>query len=82
MAMTVPEAAKRTGKNPETIRRWIRSGRLRSRKIGTQHLIEEDDLRDATESESLPLPPGSEKTWTGDPMPDWVALVREVRESR
>lgn len=80
--LTVPEAARRTGMNPETIRRWIRSGRLRSEKIGTQHLIDERDLAEATESdESLPLPQAWSETWTGEPMPDWVAIVREVRNS-
>lgn len=82
MALTVPEAARRTGKNPETIRRWIRSGRLRSRKVGTQHIIDEADLDEATSSESLPLPKGWERTWTGEPMPDVVKLVRELRDSR
>ncbi len=81
--LTVPEAARRVGRNPETIRRWIRSGRLRSQKIGTQHLIEEDDLAQAIgRSGSLPLPKGWETTWTGEPMPDVVALVREVRDTR
>ena len=44
MALTVPEAARRASRNPETIRRWIREGKLRSRKVGTQHFIEERDL--------------------------------------
>jgi excisionase family DNA binding protein len=38
--ITVPEAARRAGRNPETIRRWIRSGRLRAQRIGTQHIID------------------------------------------
>lgn len=81
--LTVPEAARRTGRNPETIRRWIRSGRLRAHKAGTQHLIEEADLEEViAENGSLPLPRGWDQTWTGEPMPDWVALVRELRESR
>ena len=42
--MTVPEVAKRIGKHPETIRRWIRDGKLPATKIGTQHVIDEDDL--------------------------------------
>jgi len=42
--MTVPEAARRTGKHPETIRRWIREGKLPARKVGTQHLIADADL--------------------------------------
>lgn len=81
--LTVPQAARRTGKNPETIRRWIRSGRLRSSKVGTQHLIDEEDLEEVTgELTSVSLPTGWDKTWTGEPMPNWVALVREVRDSR
>lgn len=42
--LTVPEAAKRTRRHPETIRRWIREGKLRARKVGTQHVIDEPDL--------------------------------------
>jgi excisionase family DNA binding protein len=80
--LTVPEAARRTGRNPETIRRWIRSGKLRSVKVGTQHVIEEADLADMTEpAGSVPLPEPWRTTSTGEPMPDWVALVREIRAS-
>lgn len=81
--LTVPEAARRTGKNPETIRRWIRSGRLRSQRVGTRYLIDEHDLTEAARSkDSLPVPKEWRRTWTGEPMPDMVALVREVRDSR
>lgn len=80
--LTVPEAARRIGKNPETVRRWIRSGRLRSRKIGNQHFLEEDDVDDVVRgSDSLPLPKGWETTMNGEPMPDFVALVREIRDT-
>jgi excisionase family DNA binding protein len=51
--LTVPEAARRVNRDPETVRRWIRSGKLRARKIGTQHVIEEDDLLDVAESHML-----------------------------
>ena len=55
--LSVPEAARRTKRDPETIRRWIRSGRLKATKIGTQHMIDEGDLAAFTEAESvLPLP--------------------------
>lgn len=81
--LTPAEAARLLGRNPETIRRWIRSGRLRSQKVGTQHLIDEGDLAQAIDrSGSLPLPKGWETTWTGEPMPDVVALVRELRDGR
>ena len=45
--LTVPEAARRATRNPETIRRWIREGKLPSWRVGTQYLIDEDDLADA-----------------------------------
>lgn len=39
--LTVPEAARRIGRNPQTVRRWIRSGRLPADRLGTQHLVRE-----------------------------------------
>jgi excisionase family DNA binding protein len=80
--LTVPEAARRAGKDPETIRRWIRAGRLPSERVGTQHLIEERDL-DALTSDDEPLPRPRElrTTRSGHPMPDSVKLIREVRDS-
>jgi excisionase family DNA binding protein len=80
--LTVPEAAKRVGRNPETVRRWIRSGKLRARRIGTQHLIDEADLTQVLEGASLPLPPAWSRTWTGEPQPDWVRLVHRSRRGR
>ena len=80
--MTVPEAAKKVGRDPETVRRWIRTGKLRSQKVGTQHLIAENDLAPfEAEPEADRLPKEWRKTWTGEPMPDWVAIVRRSRES-
>lgn len=84
MTLTVPEAARRVGRNPETIRRWIREGKVPSRKVGTQHIIEERDLDAAAspDTEALPLPAAWRTTLTGEPMPDWVALVRQGRARR
>lgn len=80
--ITVPEAARRTGRNPETIRRWIRTGRLRSTKLGTQHFIDEHDLDDLLAPQgSLPLPEAWRSLPDGSPMPDVVALVREIRDT-
>lgn len=76
--ITVPEAARRAGRDPETIRRWIRSGRLRARKVGTQHVIEEADLASMLEeSEMLPLP--WQTTRFGRPMPNVVAAIARSR---
>jgi len=82
--VTVPEAAKRLHKNPETVRRWIREGKLRSIKVGTQHLIEEEDLDEYTgeEPKMLPAAPGYGTTFWGEPMPNVVAWVWESRRGR
>jgi excisionase family DNA binding protein len=77
--LTVPQAARRAGRDPETIRRWIRSGRLRAQKVGTQHIIEPDDLDALIGSDTLPVPDGWTRTATGEPMPDIVAAVRRTR---
>ena len=42
--LTVPDAARLARRNPETIRRWIREGRLAAHKVGTQHVIEAEAL--------------------------------------
>jgi excisionase family DNA binding protein len=78
--LTVPEAAKRVGKDPETVRRWIRAGKLRSTKIGTQHMIDEHDLLALEGDDDMaPLPPGWDRTSTGEPMPNWVRIIRRSR---
>jgi excisionase family DNA binding protein len=79
--LTVPEAAKRTGRNPETVRRWIREGKLRAHKIGTQHVIDEHDLDALEAPDMLPVPAAWrwEKTFWGEPMPNVAARIRESR---
>ena len=79
--LTVPEAALRAGRYPETIRRWIREGKLRSRKVGTQHVLEEEDLDEVLGRlrHTVPLPPEWRMTFWGGPMPDVVAAVRRSR---
>jgi len=81
MTLTVPEAARRTGRNPETIRRWIREGKLQSRKVGTQHVIEEDDLADAVRGVAgRPLPaPDPDRMPGGQSFP---ATLRQGRADR
>jgi excisionase family DNA binding protein len=80
--ITVPEAAKRVGKDPETVRRWIRTGRLPARKVGTQHVIEERDLEALLEDEQLPLPPAWQTMPDGRPMPNIVRALRLARQGR
>jgi excisionase family DNA binding protein len=80
--LTVPEAARRAGRNPETIRRWIREGKLRARKVGTQHVLEEADLADMLRGAepTVPLPEHWKQAFWGGPMPDWASIVRKQRD--
>ena len=81
--LTVPQAAKRVRRNPETVRRWIREGKLRSQKIGTQHLVEEQDLDGVlAEPEMAPLPKAWRRMSNGQPMINVVAAIHRARESR
>lgn len=74
--LTVLDVAGRLGKDPETIRRWIRSGKLPATKVGLQHLVDERDLP-AASTDAFPASWG--RTATGEPMLDVVALVRRTR---
>lgn len=42
--LSVPEAAKNLGVNEETVRRHVRSGRLKAEKLGNQWFIHIRDL--------------------------------------
>ena len=81
--LTVPEAARRVGRDPETVRRWIRSGRLQATKVGTQHVIDQADLEALTEiGVSLPVPDRWKEFESGRPQPDWVAVLHRSRRGR
>jgi excisionase family DNA binding protein len=80
MKLTVPVAARLVGRNPETVRRWIREGKLRSEKVGTQHLVDREEILGFLEDGELTLPPHWQQTAGGE-MPPWERLVRDGRES-
>jgi excisionase family DNA binding protein len=80
--LTVPEAARQSGRDPETIRRWIRSGKLRARKVGTQHVIEERDLDALLDESSLPVPARWRHFDSGRAQPDWVDAIARSRLRR
>ena len=78
MTLTVPEAARRVGRNPETIRRWIREGRLRAHKVGTQHVIDDADLADAMSGGHS----GSLPQRDPDKLVDERTIVRAIHRGR
>ncbi len=83
--LTVAEAAKIAGKNPETIRRWIRSGKLRSSRFGTQHMIDEidlDELLNGVRAVNVPEWAKGVDPVTGWTVDDIVRMVREAKEDQ
>ena len=79
--ITVPEAARRVRRNPETIRRWIREGKLAAQRIGTQYLVDEDRL-DEVAGSGHAVPSRLDETATGEPMPDFLAALDRCRSAR
>lgn len=82
--LTVDEAASRVGRSPETVRRWIRSGRLPAATEGRRRVIDPADL-EAVRDElypMLPLPPEWRQLEDGTPAPNWVAAVALSRNGR
>ena len=67
------------GRNPETIRRWIREGRLRSERIGTQHFVDEVALDALAVAPELIPSARDERTVTGEPMPNFLGALRRSR---
>jgi excisionase family DNA binding protein len=79
--LTVAEAADRLGRNPETVRRWIRSGRLPAQRVGVRHAIDDRDLR-VIEDELHPMSELPEEWRVGDdgtPALNWVAALHRSR---
>jgi excisionase family DNA binding protein len=79
--LTVPEIAARVGRDPETIRRWIRTGKLRARKVGTQHVVDERELEILLDGDMLPVPRAWKVTSTREPMPNVLEALRRSRAS-
>ena len=80
MLLSVNQAAQRAGRDPETIRRWIRAGKLHAQKISNRHLIDEDDLAIvAEEPRSIGVPPALERFESGRAQPDWVKILHRSR---
>jgi excisionase family DNA binding protein len=81
--LTVARAADCVGRSPDTVRRWIRSGRLAARRVGTRHAIEVDDLQ-KVENEIYPMADLPDEWKVGDDgrlAQNWVAAIHRSRAS-
>lgn len=82
--MTVAQAAVRLGQDRETVRNWIRSGRLRAQRITGRYVVDLSALR-AVEDELFPMAELPDEWKLGDdgsPAPNWVAALRCSRSNR
>lgn len=68
----VQEAAVVAGRSPETVRRWVWSGRLRARKVGRRLMIVRNDL-DALISVQSGGRPGT--------LADWLREVEDLHRA-
>ena len=80
--LSIQDAADRSGRGAETIRRWIRSGRLRAQRDGRRLLIHEEDLVALLMATSFALPPAWATTSWSTAQPDWVGELRRHRGGR
>ena len=77
--LTVPEAARRIRRHPETVRRWIRQGHLRSERGGPHHPAHEADLAALAGGAPTDLPEWMRLRPDGRPQPQWARIVRDGR---
>jgi excisionase family DNA binding protein len=77
LVLTVAEAAERVGRTPETVRRWIRSGRLPAVTEHGHLSIAPDDLESVRDElyPMLELPEEWKHFEDGTPVPNWAAAV-------
>lgn len=81
-SLSVRQAADSAARDPSTIRRWIKEGKLRGSKVGSRYEVDAADLDRLLQVDLLPLPPEWGTTSTGETMPNWVATVRRSRAER
>ena len=76
--ITVSEAAALAGVREETVRRWVRAGRLESRRDGPRLLLHREDVELLAAPAALELPRDWRRSWLGT-APDWVAALQRTR---
>lgn len=84
--LTVRDAAQLAHRDVETVRRWVRTGRLPHRRVGTTILVHRDDLlgllAGLDEPAALAVPEAWQRTHSGAPMPNLAAAVYRSRAGR
>jgi len=80
--LSVAQAATHSGRGAETIRRWIRSGRLTAHRSGGRLFVHQDDLDALIARPAHDPPAGWSRTSWGTRQPDWVGELRRARGGR
>ncbi len=80
--LTIAEAAARSGRGQETVRRWVRQGRLAAHRAGGRLLVHPDELDALLARPALDPPAGWSRTSWGARQPDWVSELRRHRGAR
>lgn len=70
--LDVREAARLAGRTPETVRRWIWSGRLAARRHGSKLLITRRDFEDLTRGVDTPV---------ATTLAEWAKAVEQQRRA-
>ncbi len=80
--LTIAQAAARTGRGQETVRRWVRQGRLAAHRADGRLYVHPDELEALVARPALDPPPGWARTSWDARQPDWVAELRRHRGGR
>ena len=80
--LSVSQAATHSGRGAETIRRWIRSGRLTAHRSGGRLFVHQEDLDALIARPAHEPPAGWSRTSWGTRQPDWVGELRRARGGR
>ncbi|MGA0122180.1 MAG: helix-turn-helix domain-containing protein [Gaiellales bacterium] len=82
MVLTIAQAAARSGRGAETVRRWVRAGRLPAHRSGGRLLVHPEDLDALIARPALDPPAGWSRTSWDVRQPDWVSALRRHRGAR
>ncbi len=82
LVLTIRQAADHSGRGAETIRRWVRSGRLAAHRSDGRLWVHQEELDALLARPTHELPAGWTRTSWETRQPDWVGELRRARGGR